>query len=113
MASRERMAAAGLGQVLTSGAVGDLAAGLGVCVRPILRRVTDRQSGAVEQVTLPCGSTRESVCGPCGTKARRLRMQQCAEGWHLEQEPLETDGPVGDPDGVLVRIGLVAREGDQ
>ena len=93
------MAAAGLGQVLTSGAVGDLAAGLGVCVRPILRRVTDRQSGAVEQVTLPCGSTRESVCGPCGTKARRLRMQQCAEGWHLEQEPLETDGPVGDPDG--------------
>lgn len=89
MASRERLAAAGLGRVLSPAAVGELAADVGVCVRPVLRRVTDRLTGAVEQVTLPCGSTRESVCGPCAAKARRLRMQQCAEGWHLEHDPLD------------------------
>src|SRR5512139_4188857 len=92
MASRERLAAAGLGRVLTAGAVGQVAADVGVCVRPVLRRVTDRQTGAVEEVTLPCGSTRGSVCEPCAAKARRLRMQQCAEGWHLEEDPL-TQGP--------------------
>jgi hypothetical protein len=34
--------------------------------------VTDRETGAGERVTLPCGSTRESVCAPCAAKARRL-----------------------------------------
>jgi hypothetical protein len=99
MASGERLAAAGLGRVLTAEAVSQVAADVGVCVRPVLRRVTDRQTGAVEQVTLPCGSTRESVCGPCAAKARRLRMQQCAEGWHLEEDPLEDDQPASDSDG--------------
>ena len=99
MASRERLAAAGLGRVLTTEAVSQVAADVGVCVRPVVRRVTDRQTGAVEQVTLPCGSTRESVCGPCAAKARRLRMQQCAEGWHLEEDPLEDDQPDSDADG--------------
>ena len=98
MGSRERLATAGLGRLLTAEAVGEVAAGLGVCVRPILRRVTDRATGAVEQVTLPCGSTRESVCGPCAAKARRLRMQQCAEGWHREDDPLDTDRPDSDAD---------------
>ena len=41
------MATAGLGRLLTAEAVGEVAAGLGVCVRPILRRVTDRATGAV------------------------------------------------------------------
>ncbi len=99
MASGERLAAAGLGRALTTEAVSQVAADVGVCVRPVLRRVTDRQTGAVEQVTLPCGSTRESVCGPCAAKARRLRMQQCAEGWHLEEDPLEDDQPDSDADG--------------
>jgi hypothetical protein len=99
MASGERLAAAGLGRVLPAEAVSQVAADAGVCVRPVLRRVTDRQTGAVEQVTLPCGSTRESVCRPCAAKARRLRMQQCAEGWHLEEDPLEDDQPDSDTDG--------------
>lgn len=94
------MAAAGLGRALTADAVRDVAAELGVCVRPVLRRVTDRETGATEQVTLPCGSTREPTCAPCAAKARRLRMQQCAEGWHLEDDPLEEhdhdDGPEDD-----------------
>jgi hypothetical protein len=93
------LAAAGLGRALTAEVVRQVAADVGVCVRPVLRRVTDRQTGAVEQVTLPCGSTRESVCGPCAAKARRLRMQQCAEGWHLEDDPLEDDQPTSDSDG--------------
>ena len=50
MASRERLAAAGLGRALTTEAVSQVAADVGVCVRPVLRRVTDRQTGAVEQV---------------------------------------------------------------
>ena len=48
------------------------------------RRVT----GSVEELTIPCGSTREAVCPPCAAKARRLRIQQCAEGWHLAEDPL-------------------------
>src|SRR4051794_39873022 len=91
MASQGRLAVASLGRALTAETVGQVAAEVGVCVRPVLRRVTDRQTGVVEQVTLPCGSTRESVCGPCAAKARRLRMQQCADGWHLEDDPLEGD----------------------
>lgn len=55
--------------------------------RPQLRRVTDRDTGVVSRVALACGSTRESVCSACALKARRLRMQQCAEGWHRTDEP--------------------------
>ena len=54
-----------------------------------MRRVTDRESGRVQRVAIPCGSTRESVCMPCAGKGRRLRMQQCAEGWHLVEDPLD------------------------
>ena len=42
-----------------------------VCVRPMLRRVDDRQTGAEQVVPIPCGSTREAVCPPCARKARR------------------------------------------
>lgn len=61
---------------------------VGVCRRPLLRRVTDRASGQVTAVPIPCGSTRASVCPACADKARRLRMQQCREGWHLVDDPL-------------------------
>ncbi|MGL5823853.1 MAG: replication initiator [Nocardioides sp.] len=61
---------------------------VGVCVRPLLREVTDRATGQVVRVPIPCGSTRASVCGACAEKARRLRMHQCREGWHLTEDPL-------------------------
>ena len=67
--------------------VRDYAAEHGVCVRPLLRRVTDRVNGTVEELAIACGSTRESACPPCAEKARVLRMQQCAEGWHRDHEP--------------------------
>ncbi|WP_217695643.1 helitron helicase-like domain-containing protein, partial [Pseudonocardia sp. Ae331_Ps2] len=65
-----------------------LAADHGVCVRPLARRRIDQSSGRVEVVPVPCGSTREDQCGPCADKARRLRMVQCREGWHLDNEPI-------------------------
>ncbi len=59
----------------------------GVCIRPLLRQVTDRATGAVTTVPIACGSTREKVCPSCADKARRLRMHQCREGWHLTEDP--------------------------
>ena len=54
----------------------ELAVGQGVCVRPILRRVLDRDTGTETRVPIPCGATREAVCPPCARKARVLRMQR-------------------------------------
>jgi len=65
----------------------ELALAQRVCIRPLLRRVEDRQAGTDDLVAIPCGSTRDSVCPPCAQKAKVLRMQQCAEGWHRTDEP--------------------------
>ena len=86
--------------MITGEVVRDYAAKAGVCVRPLLRQVTDRETGQTTSVVIRCGSTRESRCPPCADKARRLRMQQCAEGWHLADDPLPAkpgdDVPVDD-----------------
>ncbi|HWR48579.1 MAG TPA: replication initiator, partial [Pseudonocardiaceae bacterium] len=60
----------------------------GVCTRPLAMRRIDTTTGRVEVVPVPCGSTREDQCRPCAEKARRLRMAQCRQGWHLETEPV-------------------------
>jgi replication initiator protein RepSA len=60
----------------------------GVCVRPLAMRRIDTTSGRVDIVPVPCGSTRHDQCRPCADKARRLRMAQCREGWHLDTEPV-------------------------
>ncbi|HKR51792.1 MAG TPA: replication initiator, partial [Pseudonocardiaceae bacterium] len=60
----------------------------GVCVRPLAMRRIDTTTGKVDVVPVPCGSTREDQCRPCADKARRLRMAQCREGWHLDTEPV-------------------------
>ncbi|WP_298455296.1 replication initiator [uncultured Cellulomonas sp.] len=72
---------------LTTDVVIDAAKAAGVCIRPLLRRVTDRATGQVTTVPIPCGSTRETVCPSCADRARRLRMHQCREGWHLTDDP--------------------------
>jgi hypothetical protein len=59
----------------------------GVCARPVVARVTDVESGEVRVVPISCGSTREDRCPPCADRAKRLRMQQCREGWHRDTEP--------------------------
>ncbi|MBT9275973.1 replication initiation protein [Phycicoccus sp. MAQZ13P-2] len=71
-----------------------------VCIRPLLRRVIDRETGEVTVVALPCQSTRESRCPSCAARARTLRMTQCLAGWHLEEEPdwqRPPAAPNGDP----------------
>ena len=60
----------------------------GACIRPIQLRRTDRETGEMETVLVPCGATLESVCPPCAQRAKALRAAQCWEGWHLEDEPM-------------------------
>ena len=82
---------------LVTGAMArEVAAAHGVCGRPLIRRVLDRDTGTDTQVAIPCGSTRERVCPSCAAKARRLRIQQCAEGWHRDTEPDCADVPNSD-----------------
>lgn len=63
---------------------------VGACIRPLAVRRIDRETGAKTLVPIPCGATRASVCGPCADRARRLRLWQAREGWHLDEEPEET-----------------------
>jgi hypothetical protein len=66
----------------------------GVCVRPVPVRQTDLTTGETRIVDVPCGATFASKCPPCAEKARRLRVVQCREGWHLDHEPdLTPDDP--------------------
>jgi hypothetical protein len=66
----------------------------GVCVRPIAVRRIDLDTGETEIVDIPCGATLASKCPSCAERRKRLRMAQCREGWHLEEEPvLEPDEP--------------------
>jgi replication initiator protein RepSA len=65
----------------------------GGCLRPIQMRRTDTVTGQVEQVMKPCGATLASICPPCAERAKMLRIAQCREGWHLEDEP--DPGPPG------------------
>jgi hypothetical protein len=53
----------------------------------VVQKVTDIHTGRVELVPIPCGSTQARLCPACADKARRLRIQQCREGWHRTTEP--------------------------
>jgi hypothetical protein len=82
----------------------------GVCIRPLAMRRIDTTTGRVDVVPVPCGSTREDQCRPCAEKARRLRMAQCREGWHLEAEPVtDRATPTEDHTALMAaRADLVA-----
>ncbi|MBA0124238.1 replication initiation protein [Haloechinothrix sp. YIM 98757] len=76
----------------------DIAAGtaeeLGVCLRPIALKRVDTHTGEAVTVPVPCGATQSSVCPSCADKARRLRIHQARQGWHLAAEPqVETSEP--------------------
>lgn len=60
----------------------------GVCVRPVPVRRIDLVTGEETVVDVPCGATLASVCPSCAERKKRLRMAQCREGWHLEEEPV-------------------------
>ncbi|GAA3225057.1 hypothetical protein GCM10017691_13600 [Pseudonocardia petroleophila] len=60
---------------------------VGACIRPLAVRRIDTQTGARMAVPIPCGATRATKCPPCAERARRLRMWQAQEGWHLDTDP--------------------------
>ncbi|GAA1690184.1 hypothetical protein GCM10009765_44450 [Fodinicola feengrottensis] len=82
-------------ELMTTEALRDMAIATGVCVRPVLQRLTDSTTGESRIVPIPCGATLDSKCPPCAERARRLRIQQCREGWHLDTDP-ERDPAGGD-----------------
>jgi hypothetical protein len=81
--------------------VAEAAVVAGVCARPVISKVTDLDTGELRLVPIACGSTREHRCPACAERARRLRMQQCREGWHLDTEPewQAEDDQADDEDG--------------
>jgi hypothetical protein len=82
----------------------------GVCVRPLAMRRIDTTTGRVDVVPVACGSTREDQCRPCADKARRLRMAQCRQGWHLDNEPVTQRAKPSEEQQALMatRADLVA-----
>ena len=79
----------------------------GVCVRPVPVKRVDLDTGEAEIIDVPCGHTLASVCPACAEKKRRLRLAQCREGWHLDEEPAFTPN---DPTSEQER--LVAERAD-
>ncbi|MET9069415.1 replication initiator [Streptosporangium sandarakinum] len=74
----------------------------GVCIRPILLRRLDTCTGITEDVNVPCGTTRETVCPPCARRNKQLRKAQCREGWHLEAEPVTAPDPATEDQRWLI-----------
>lgn len=72
---------------LSPEALRDVALDQGVCIRPVVREVYDTETQSSQLIPIPCGATKDSKCPPCAQRSRRLRMQQCREGWHLTAEP--------------------------
>lgn len=60
--------------LITGAMAREVGAAQGVCGRPLIRRVLDRDTGTDTQMAIPCGSTRERVCPCCAVKARQLRI---------------------------------------
>lgn len=92
-----------LGQVAPD-VLHELAVRNGVCVRPVLSRMTDTTTGEQSVVPIPCGSTQHRQCPPCADRARKLRMQQCREGWHRTDE-IPVDDEVEDLPAGMVADG--------
>lgn len=65
----------------------------GVCKRPIPMRAFNPDTGESKYVAAACKSTRASDCPSCAAKARALRIAQCREGWHMEEEPVSDRTP--------------------
>ena len=74
-----------------------MALAVGACIRPLALRRTDTETERITVIPIPCGSTREAKCPPCADRARRLRIWQAREGWHLAEEPqIETAEPTSE-----------------
>lgn len=85
----------------------ELAIAAKVCVRPVLLRCDDTSTGESAAVPIPCGSTIARVCPSCADRARRLRMQQCREGWHRDTEPETTTDDENTPEAAHPGLGAL------
>ena len=79
----------------TRNAIRAVAEAHGACLHPIQLRRINTETGQTDQVLIPCGATLAAKCPPCAERAKVLRAAQCAEGWHLDTEPI-TDPPPPD-----------------
>ncbi|PXY35241.1 hypothetical protein BAY59_03830 [Prauserella coralliicola] len=83
----------------------DTAEQLGACLRPMVLKRIDLHTGETVHIPVPCGATQSAVCPACADKARRLRMHQAAEGWHLTEEPtIDTREPTAQQRAALGQI---------
>ncbi|MEV0623112.1 replication initiator [Nonomuraea sp. NPDC050404] len=76
----------------------------GVCIRPVPLKRLDVVTGQWEIIDAPCGTTMEAQCPPCAKRNRQLRMAQCREGWHLDEEPTITPNEANDEQRWLVEF---------
>ncbi|MGW4793964.1 replication initiator [Nonomuraea sp. NPDC004297] len=76
----------------------------GVCIRPVPLKRLDTHTGLWEIIDVPCGATLEAKCPPCAKRNRHLRMAQCREGWHLDEEPTITPDEPNDEQRWLVEF---------
>jgi hypothetical protein len=81
---------------LTPQVLAEIAISQGVCVRPVMQRRTDTLTGDTVMVPIRCNATEDRKCPSCAQRNRWLRITQCHEGWHLDEEPEDPD-PGSDP----------------
>jgi hypothetical protein len=92
-----------LSQPLARQVLRSMAEHAGVCVRPVLLRRTDRDTGQTSIVEVPCGARLAAKCKPCAERNRRNRVAQIREGWHLADEPTVAPEPPAQETTDLVR----------
>jgi hypothetical protein len=92
---------------LATDVVAEAAVSYGVCIRPVAMKTTDTTTGEVAFVDVPCGATLADKCPSCAERARRLRMAQCREGWHLDTDPLPDRDAPND-----TQVGLITERAD-
>ena len=85
-------------QHLRTDVIREAAISHGVCTRPIIQRLVDTLTGREQLVPIACGSTQHRQCPTCAERNRRLRMQQCREGWHTTEETLPEPPDPDDQD---------------
>jgi len=72
---------------------------------------TDLDTHESKYIAAPCKSTLECVCPACAARARRVRIQQCREGWHIEEEPMtEKNDPTPEQRDLFNARALLAEE---
>jgi hypothetical protein len=81
----------------------------GVCIRPVPMRRVDLHTGESQVVYVPCGHTLASVCPSCAERKRRLRAVQCAQGWHLDTEPVITRADPDEQQHALMELRATAQ----